>query len=81
MFKKLMAAAFGVIFAVSLAVSPGANAADNPLLKSGKAKFNERDYRGAISDYDRAIELKPNDAEAYFLRGVPRGACSTATAP
>ena len=44
MFKKLMAVAFGVIFAVSLAVSLVANAADNP--------FIQGDYEGAIADLD-----------------------------
>ena len=55
MFKKLIAVAFGAIFIVSLAVSSGVNAADNPFIKSGKAKFDEGDYRGAIADYGRAI--------------------------
>ena len=49
--------------------APGANATDNPFIKSGKAKFIQGDYRGAIADYDRAIELRPDYAEAYYLRG------------
>ena len=72
MFKKLIAVAFGAIFAVSLAVSPGVNAADNPFIKSGKAKFDEGDYRGAIADYSRAIELNPDYANAYYNRGIAK---------
>ena len=55
---KLVAAALGAIFAVSLTVSPGANAADNPFIKSGNAKFSQGDYHSAIADYDRAVEIK-----------------------
>ena len=74
MFKKLIAVAFGAIFIVSLAVSSGVNAADNPFIKSGKAKFDEGDYRGAIADYDRAIELKPDYADAYYNRRISKSA-------
>ena len=72
MFKKLIAVAFGAIFAVSLAVSPGANAEDAPFIKSGKAKFIQGYYRGAIADYDRAIMLNPSLAEAHYNQGVAK---------
>lgn len=36
---------------------------------SGLAKFNLQDYRGAVEDYNRAIELNPNEHRAYLLRG------------
>ncbi len=35
----------------------------------GVAKHNLQDYRGAIADYSKAIEIDPNYAEAYFKRG------------
>ncbi|MDD3969462.1 MAG: tetratricopeptide repeat protein, partial [Proteiniphilum sp.] len=32
----------------------------------------EKDYRAAIADYTKAIELEPQFAEAYFNRGISR---------
>ena len=29
-----------------------------------------KDYRGALADYDKAIELSPAFAEAYYNRGL-----------
>ncbi|MDR4011247.1 tetratricopeptide repeat protein, partial [Bacteroides sp.] len=29
-----------------------------------------KDYRAALADYDKAIELSPDFAEAYFNRGL-----------
>jgi tetratricopeptide (TPR) repeat protein/V8-like Glu-specific endopeptidase len=33
-------------------------------------KYQKRDYRGALADYDRAIQLNPNYVVAYNYRGV-----------
>ena len=38
-------------------------------LNRGYRRSNQLDVDGALSDYDRAIRLNPNDAEAYFKRG------------
>jgi tetratricopeptide (TPR) repeat protein/S1-C subfamily serine protease len=35
----------------------------------GLAQFNTGDYKGAASDYSKAIELQPNDAMSYLSRG------------
>ena len=38
-------------------------------LVSAKRKYQKQDYRGAISDYDRAIAIDPKLAQAYNHRG------------
>ncbi len=38
-------------------------------LNQGLAKFNKGDYEGAIKDYDEAIRLQPDYADAYYNRG------------
>jgi len=38
--------------------------------KSGNAYYDKGDYDHAIQDYAKAIELKPDFAEAYFNRGL-----------
>ena len=35
----------------------------------GRAKRSLEDYKGAIADYTKAIELDSDDANAYFYRG------------
>ena len=35
-------------------------------------------YRGAIADYTKAIELDPKFAEAYYFRGIAKGAIQDA---
>ena len=35
-------------------------------------RWEERDYKGAIEDFNEAIRLDPNNAIAYYNRGVAR---------
>lgn len=37
--------------------------------KRGVQRFNEGNYAGAISDFDKALTLDPENAEYYNLRG------------
>ena len=53
------------------------------LIESGKEKANLKDYYGAIVDYTKAIELKPDYADTYNNRGSSKyslddlnGACA-----
>jgi tetratricopeptide (TPR) repeat protein len=45
------------------------NDAAKDFIKSGKKKSDNKDYQGAISDYNEAIRLNPKNATAYFWRG------------
>ncbi len=40
---------------------------------SGVEKANSGDYQGAIEDYNKAIELNPKYAEAFYNRGFAKG--------
>ena len=41
-------------------------------INSGVAKNDLGNYIGAISDFNKAIEINPNYAEAYYNRGVAK---------
>jgi tetratricopeptide (TPR) repeat protein len=43
-------------------------------LEQGNEKYRNQDYQGAFADYDRAIQLKPDYAIAYYNRGGVRSA-------
>lgn len=36
----------------------------------GNLRCSQQDYRGAIADYTRAIELRPDFGDAYYNRGL-----------
>jgi tetratricopeptide (TPR) repeat protein len=40
--------------------------------KSGNAKYNSKNYAGAIRDYDKAIEKDPKYLNAYINRGLSK---------
>jgi tetratricopeptide (TPR) repeat protein len=46
-----------------------ANPNPNSFYGRGFAKYNLKDYRGAILDFDKAIELKPTYFDAFIARG------------
>ena len=39
---------------------------------NGNVKFTLKDYNGAIQDYSKAIELKPDYSLAYYSRAICR---------
>jgi tetratricopeptide (TPR) repeat protein len=41
--------------------------------QNGLSKYDFKDYKGALSDFTFAIELKKNYPEAYFMRGILYG--------
>jgi tetratricopeptide (TPR) repeat protein len=41
-------------------------------LVRGRSKSNLQDYRGAIADYNKVIELNPKVAVAYYNRGLEK---------
>jgi tetratricopeptide (TPR) repeat protein len=52
---------------VSATIAFSQNARDYINMAENKAALE--DYRGAIIDYTKAIELDPNNANAYYYRG------------
>jgi tetratricopeptide (TPR) repeat protein len=42
------------------------------LFLSGRAKADLKDYRGAIADYDKALEFSPEYINPYFFRGIAK---------
>ena len=55
--------------------SPKSTVSSKPatdFLNDGLKKYNEKDFKGAIADYDEAIRLKPYLAEGYMGRGLAK---------
>jgi len=44
----------------------GGTSQSNAFLKSGKAKFNDYDYEEAIKDFNKALEVDPQNIAAHF---------------
>ena len=42
------------------------------MLNRANVKNNLKDYKGAIADYNKAIEIDSNDAIAYVNRGIAK---------
>jgi tetratricopeptide (TPR) repeat protein len=51
-------------------VSATANGEAANLYQQGKVKAKQQNYRGAIADFSKAIQLNPNQADYYYQRGL-----------
>jgi|GEM_PF-3925746 len=54
------------------AQAPGNNKGASDCVKRGDELQKQKDYDGAIAQYNRAIELDPNAADEYRHRGVAK---------
>lgn len=61
---------FVLLITSSFSLVQGQTAVD--YFNSGVANYRKGDYRGAIQDYSKAIEIKPDLAEAYLNRGIAK---------
>ena len=62
----------GLESAVTKSASPAANGSDGDLVNRGIEKAKNGDLDGAIADFNRAIELNPNDDAPYYNRAQAR---------
>ena len=53
-------------------VSPGLALNVDSYLQAGAEKSQSGDYRGALIEFNKAIELDPENASAYQYRGVAK---------
>ena len=59
-----------ILFTGNILVSNGQTA--NDFFKSGNEKNRHEDYKGAITDYEKAIVLNPNFDSAYYNCGISK---------
>jgi Flp pilus assembly protein TadD len=67
----MVATNLGVTLNQNIAAIPqqGATVKPDDYIALGVQKFKKGDYRGALAEYNRAIQLNPNYATAYNYRG------------
>jgi tetratricopeptide (TPR) repeat protein len=69
--NKLMACTGSIaILIILIILSACHQQSPSHYLKNGSAKYQLQDYSGAIRDLDRAIRLKDDYKEAYYLRAL-----------
>ena len=68
-----IAAALSVLALGSLLISSCSNPLANNSFNSGLDKYEQGDYQGAIDDFTKAIEIHPQNADAYYNRGTTKG--------
>jgi tetratricopeptide (TPR) repeat protein len=72
-----------IVFALLIVILQSNAQSANSLIENAVVKVLFHDYRGAIADYSKAIELNPKYDDAYNNRGIAKfqlrdknGACS-----
>jgi len=66
--KKIMVNLIIFTFFCSCASAPKAG----DFFRRGGVRYNDKDYAGAIEEYDRAQKLQPKNAQVYFNRGLAK---------
>jgi tetratricopeptide (TPR) repeat protein len=65
---KKLAILSTLLFSITFSFSQSAK----KLVKTGITKLQKEDYKGAIDDYTKAIEVDSNYADAYYYRGYAK---------
>ena len=68
-----IAAALSVVALGSPLIAARANPLSRQYFNQGVEKYWAGNYQGAIADYNKALEINPDDATAYSYRGVAKG--------
>ncbi|MDA0356177.1 MAG: tetratricopeptide repeat protein [Bacteroidetes bacterium] len=58
-----------IVLIIALSVSNVYSQTERQYYIRGITKFNLNDYKGAIADFSKAIEIYPNYGGAYYNRG------------
>lgn len=58
-----------LVLLLVLASLAGSGQTADTLLKQGNEAFEKKDFRAAVNSYSKAIDLDPNNSEAYCVRG------------
>jgi tetratricopeptide (TPR) repeat protein len=67
--KKIYKIAAFISISILILTSCSENSPDF-FFKNGNAKYQLKDYSGAVKDLDKAIELKPDFMQAYHTRAI-----------
>ena len=67
-----IAAALSVLALGSPLITANANPLARQYFDQGIEKYDAGNYQGAILDYTKAIEIDPNNANAYVNRGITK---------